>query len=85
MTVKSLALAMVMAGSLIPGAAFAQAPQTNLVTPQINSPRPEGHATNTTDRAGLMHRPADTTIKKSTTPKNVPGWHIPLPHIHGGR
>ena len=85
MTVRSLALAVLMAGSLAPGTAFAQVTQTHLVAPQAGTPRPEGHATDSTDRAGLMHQPADTTIKKKTTPRSVPGWHIPLPHIHGGR
>ncbi len=83
MTLKSLALAMVMAGSFVPATAFAQTTQTNLVAPQAAAPRLEGHATNTTDHVGLTNRPTATV--KTPQPRNVPGWHIPIPHIHRGR
>lgn len=83
MTLKPLALAFVMAGSLAPGTAFAQATPTHLVAPQLATPRVEGHASNTTDRVGVTNRPAKTV--KKPTPKHVPGWRIPLPHIHRGR
>jgi len=83
MTFKSLALAMVMASSVVPATAFAQTSHTHLVAPQLAAPRLEGHASNTTDRIGLTNRPA-TTVKKAT-PRHVPGWHIPLPHLHRGR
>jgi hypothetical protein len=82
MTLKPLALAMVMAGSFAP-AVVAQNLQTTLVTPQVAAPRPEGHATDTTDHRGLVNTP--TAAIKAPTPKNAPGWHIPLPHIHHGR
>jgi hypothetical protein len=83
MTLKLLALAFAMASSLAPATALAQTAQTNLVAPQLAAPRPEGHASNTTDRVGLTNRPAITV--KRPTPQHVPGWHIPLPHIHRGR
>ncbi len=83
MTLKSLALTMVMAGALAPGTAFAQTTQTPIVPPQLATPKPQGHATDTTDRVGLTNRPTKTI--KTPTPRHVPGWHIPLPHIHRGR
>jgi hypothetical protein len=84
MTRKSLALAMVMAGSLASTTVFGQTVQSNLVTPQIAAPRAEGQATHTTDHVGLTNKPAAVANTKRD-PKHVPGWHIPLPHIHRGR
>jgi hypothetical protein len=83
MTRKSLALAMVMAGFLGSTTALGQTVQSNLVTPQLSAPRVEGHATNTTDHVGPTNKPAAVANKRE--PKQVPGWHIPLPHIHRGR
>jgi hypothetical protein len=74
---------MVMAGSLASTTVFGQTVQSNLVTPQMAAPRAEGHATNTTDHGGLTSKPAAVANKRE--PKQVPGWHIPLPHIHRGR
>jgi len=82
MTVRSLALATIIAAAA-PAVAVAQTTPSHLVTTQMSSPRPEGHATDVTDHSGLTKVPL--TAMKSPTPKHVPGWHIPLPHIHKGK
>ena len=82
MTLRSLALATLIA-TAAPAVAYAQNVPTHLVTAQMSTPRPQGHATDVTDRAGLTKVPP--TALKTPTPKHVPGWHIPLPHFHKGK
>ena len=79
MTLRSVALvcAMIMAA---PATAVAQMRSTTLMSGQVPVPRPSGTATSTTDRAGQTKLPSKAQNVK--TPKQVPNWHIPLPHIH---
>jgi len=83
MTTKSLALAAAMTAMLGSATAYGQTTHSHLVSPALAAPRAEGHATNTTDRAGLRNTPSATV--KIRAPQHVPGWHIPLPHLHKGR
>jgi len=83
MTMKSLGLVGAMMFTLAPATAHSQTPASNLVTPQLAAPKAEGHATDTTDRAGLTKKPQ--TASHTPAPKGVPGWHLRWPHMPRGK
>jgi len=83
MTIKSLALATAMMTMAIPATVAAQTRPTTLMTGQISPPKPEGTANGTTDRVGQRSKPIKAS--HTSTPKNAPNWHIPLPIGHRGR
>ena len=81
MTIRSLALATALLTLPIP--ATAQMRPTTLMSGQIMPPKPEATGNHTTDRVGQRNKPIRT--RHVSTPKDAPGWHIPLPTGHRGR